>query len=50
VLYYFVLKDAVILLHAFLKKTDAVPQKEIDVAKERMKDLNRRLAAGEELE
>lgn len=50
VLYYFVLKDAVVLLHAFLKKTDAVPQKEIDVAKERMKELNRRLAAGEELE
>jgi phage-related protein len=50
VLYYLVLKDAIVLLHAFLKKTDAVPLREIDVAKERMKDLNGRLAAGEELE
>ena len=50
VLYYFLVKDAVLLLHAFLKKTDAVPKKEIDIARERMKEMNGRLAAGEELE
>jgi phage-related protein len=50
VLYYFVLGDVIILLHAFLKKTDAVPQKEIDVAEGRMKDLNKRLKAGEVIE
>ncbi len=49
ILYYFVLKDVVILLHAFLKKTDAVPQKEIDIALERMKDMDNRLKAGEEI-
>lgn len=50
ILYYFVLKDIVILLHAFLKKTPAVPQDEIDIAVARMKDLNLRLSAGEVIE
>jgi phage-related protein len=50
ILYYFVLKDIVVLLHAFLKKTNAVPQTEIDVAVMRMNDLNSRLKAGEVIE
>lgn len=50
ILYYFVLKDVVILLHAFLKKTPAVPQNEIATAVARMKDLNLRLSAGEVIE
>lgn len=49
VVYYFVLKDAVVLLHAFLKKTGPIPEREMKVARERMDDLSRRRAAGEEL-
>jgi len=40
----------VILLHAFAKKTPEVPRREIDVARGRMEEWNRRLAAGEVLE
>ena len=50
ILYYFVIKDAVVLLHAFAKKTQKAPTREIQVAQERMIELNRRLAAGEVLE
>jgi phage-related protein len=50
ILYYFVLRDLVILVHGFLKKTRAVPQSEIDIAKGRMQALKRRLEAGEEIE
>ena len=50
ILYYFALKDAVVLLHAFLKKTRAVPEREIDVAYDRMESLNLRLRAGETIE
>ena len=50
ILYYFVLKDIVVLLHAFLKKTNAVPENEINVAVVRMNDLNLRLKAGEVIE
>jgi phage-related protein len=50
VLYYFVKEDFVVLLHAFLKKTEAVPRKEIEVAEARMNELNGRIQAGEELE
>ena len=50
ILYYFAGKDAVVLLHAFLKKTEAVPQSEITVAEERMKALDKRLKAGEAIE
>ena len=49
-LYGFVMIDAIVLLHAFAKKTDAVPKREIDVAIARMDDFERRRAAGEELE
>ncbi len=32
VLYFFMLRNKIILLHAFLKKTDEIPEKEIDIA------------------
>ena len=50
ILYYFVLKDVGILLHAFLKKTPAVPHNEIDIAVSRMNNLNLRLSIGEVIE
>lgn len=50
VFYYFVKSENVVLLHAFTKKTRQLPVREIETARERMKDLDRRLAAGEELE
>ena len=50
ILYYFVLRDIVVLLHGFLKKTGAVPEKEIDIAVARMNDTNSRLKAGEVIE
>ena len=49
ILYYFVVRDAVVLLHAFTKKTQELPRREMDAALERIKDLNLRLAAGEAL-
>jgi phage-related protein len=50
VLYYFVKGDFVVLLHGFLKKTQAVPPQEIATAEARMKDLNARIQSGEVLE
>ena len=35
VLYFFMIKNKIILLHALLKKTDKIPQREIDIALER---------------
>jgi len=32
VLYFFFIRNKVILLHAFLKKTDAIPEREIEIA------------------
>ena len=32
ILYFFMIKNRVILLHAFLKKSDQIPEKEIDIA------------------
>ncbi len=49
VLYYFVKGDFIILLHGFLKKTPEVPEREMKVAEDRMRELNSRLQAGEEL-
>jgi len=49
VVYYFVKGDLIILLHGFLKKTQEVPEREMKVAEDRMRDLNSRLQAGEEL-
>ena len=49
ILYYFALRDSVVLLHAFTKKTDEVPRREIEIARQRMLEVNQRLAAGEDL-
>lgn len=49
ILYYFVLRDSVVLLHAFTKKTDEVSRREIEIARQRMLEVNQRLAAGEDL-
>lgn len=35
VLYFFFIRSKVILLHAFLKKTDAIPDRDIEIALER---------------
>lgn len=32
VLYFFFIRNKVVLLHAFLKKTDAIPEKDIEIA------------------
>lgn len=32
IIYFFLVKNKIILLHVFLKKTDAIPEKDIDVA------------------
>lgn len=39
VFYYTKLRDAVLILHAFTKKTQQTPQNEILLAKERLKEL-----------
>ncbi len=39
ILYFFTLKDYVVLVHAFRKKTDAVPQQEISIALANMNDF-----------
>ena len=49
ILYFFVLRTKVILLHAFRKKTGKVPKREMEVAEVRMEEINRRIAAGETL-
>ncbi|MBI2933790.1 MAG: type II toxin-antitoxin system RelE/ParE family toxin [Planctomycetes bacterium] len=49
IFYYFVRGDNVVLLHAFTKKTQQLPAREIETAQQRMEEVNRRLAAGEEL-
>ena len=35
VLYFFLVRNKVILLHAFLKKTDEIPKRDIDIALQR---------------
>ena len=50
ILYAFFAGQAVVLLHAFAKKTDAILRKDLETAMERKKDVDRRLAAGEVLE
>ena len=50
ILYYFVKGDSVVLLHAFLKKKQKLLRRELDLARSRMREVDRRLAAGEVLE
>ncbi len=46
ILYFFVLKDYAVLIHAFRKKTDAVPEQEIKLARKRMNDFILRYQKG----
>lgn len=39
ILYFFFFRDAAVLLHAFRKKTDAIPAREIKIAMTRMNDF-----------
>lgn len=46
VLYYFALRDTAILLHGFVKKTDAISESDITVAERRMADYQSRIRSG----
>ncbi len=46
VLYCFFIKDYVVLLHAFRKQTDRIPQRELDLAHSRMLDFMNRYQKG----
>ena len=39
VIYFIKVEDAIYLIHAFKKKTEKTPQREIDLAKKRIKDI-----------
>ncbi len=43
VFHFFVQEQRVVLVHAFAKKTQQLPQREIETAEERMKDFIKRL-------
>ncbi len=47
ILYFFMLKDYAVLVHAFRKKTPRVPEREMKTAKSRMKDFLLRFGQGE---
>lgn len=47
VFHFFVREKRVVLLHAFAKKSQKLPEREIETAEERMKDFKTRSAAGE---
>lgn len=47
ILYFFLLKDYIVLLHGFAKKTQEVPRREIDQAERNMQDFISRYKAGE---
>jgi phage-related protein len=46
ILYFFLLRDAAILLHGFAKKTDKIPEGEIAIAERRMADYQARHRGG----
>jgi|SRR6185312_803727 len=46
-LYFFFVRDTIVITHAFTKKTDAVPNQEIDRALRYKADFENRLARGE---
>lgn len=46
VFHFFVEGERVVLVHAFMKKTQKLPEREIATAEERMKDFKRRLESG----
>lgn len=46
ILYFFQLRDQIILVHAFSKKTQRLKERDIELAERRMEDWMRRLPAG----
>ena len=42
ILYFYIVDNKAVLTHGFIKKTDKIPRKEIDKAKEYRKDFNNR--------
>jgi phage-related protein len=47
VFHFFVQGQRVVLVHAYAKKTQKLPEREMGTAEERMKDFKKRLSAGE---
>ncbi|MBI2932615.1 MAG: type II toxin-antitoxin system RelE/ParE family toxin [Planctomycetes bacterium] len=47
VFHFFIVGERVVLVHAFSKKTQELPVREIETAEERMKDFQRRVDRGE---
>jgi len=47
ILYFFMIGGVIVLAHAFQKKTDAIPAKEIEVAEARRRDYEGRIRKGE---
>ena len=41
ILYIFVKRSAIYLLHGFLKKTEAIPNRELNIAKERKREIEK---------
>lgn len=46
-LYFFLIRNKIILTNAFIKKTDKIPKEEIERAKRRKKDFTDRYKKGE---
>lgn len=42
IFYFIPIKEKIVLLHGFVKKTEKTPKNEIDLAKEKMKEYKRR--------
>lgn len=47
IIYFFMLKDHAVLVHAFRKKTDGIPEKEMRIAQRRMDDFIIRYKIGQ---
>jgi phage-related protein len=47
IIYFFMLKDYAVLVHAFRKKTNAVPEREIKLAQKRMNEFIQRYQKGQ---
>ena len=47
IFHFFIQEQRVVLVHAFAKKTQKLPEREIETAEERMKDFKKRMQSGE---
>jgi phage-related protein len=47
ILYFFLKGENIVLVHGFVKKTQAVPERELETAERRMKDFEDRIRTGE---